>query len=160
MTVMLLSDAVKAPRRKHEASGDAMIVRSLVATVLVVCSAMAQATNRGYWDLWALDVAMICFAQDSAYRATPLGNMVLNSYGFPGWDEFDKQPSMACLRSRQWVSDRLCTDVTKLDETTFRNLDSLRRKHENELQGLIDVVVYRYKSREPNNSSLPCPAAK
>jgi hypothetical protein len=137
-----------------------MIARSLIAVMLAISCLPAQATNRSYWDLWALDVAMICFAQNAAYRDTPLGNLVLNSSGFTGWDEFDRRPSAACLQSRQWVTDRLCTDVTNLDETTFRDLGPLRRKHEAELQGLKDVVVYQYKSREPNSGSVPCPAAK
>ena len=137
-----------------------MIARSIfVAGFAVFCSS-AQATNRGYWDLWALDVAMICLGQDPAYRSTPLGNTVLNSYGFTGWEEFDRIPSAACLRSKQWVSDKLCTEVTNLDEKTFRDLGPLRRKHEAELQRLQDVIVYNYRSREPNGGSLACPATK
>jgi hypothetical protein len=125
-----------------------------------VFSLSAQATTRGYWDLWALDVGMICFGQNPAYRNTPLGNMVLNSYGFPGWQAFDQTPSAAYLRSRPWVSEKLCTEVTNLDATTFRDLGSLRKTHDAELQGLQDLVVYYYKSREPTGGSLQCPAAK
>ena len=69
-------------------------------------------------------------------RNTPLGNMVLSSYGFPGWEAFDQSSSAACLRSRQLVSEKLCGDVTNLDENTFRDLGPLRKTHEAELQGL------------------------
>jgi len=97
----------------------------------------AQATNPSYWNLWVLDVGMICFAQNSIYRNTPLGNMVLNSSGFTGWEAFDRRPSAACLRSRQWVSDSLCADVTDLGAKMFEgDLSALRLKHDTELQGL------------------------
>jgi hypothetical protein len=138
-----------------------MIARSFVAAALAaVFASSAHATTRGYWDLWALDVALICFAQNPAYRNTPLGNAVSNSYGF-SWEALDREPSAACLRSRQWISDSLCTEVTNLDEKTFRDLNWLGRKHEAELQGLKlkEAIVYRYKSREPNGGSIPCPAA-
>ena len=137
-----------------------MVARSIFVAIFAVSCLSVQATNRGYWDLWALDVAMICFGQNPAYRSTPLGSMVLNSYGFTGWEAFDRSPPAACLRSKQWISDKLCTDVTILDERTFRDLGPLRRKHDAELRGLEDVIVYYYKSREPNGSSLPCPATK
>ena len=138
----------------------AMIAQSIVA-ILSVIPVSAQATNRSYWNLWALDVGKICFSQNPAYRNTPLGNMVLNSYGFPGWKEFDRRPTAACLRSKQWVSDSLCTDVTNLGQKLFEgDLNHLRRKHETELQGLKDVILYDYGWREPNGSSLPCPGTK
>jgi hypothetical protein len=120
----------------------------------------AQATNRGYWDLWALDVGIVCFMQKPSYRNTPLGKMLSNSYGFNGWEAFDRASFAACLRSRQWASDRLCTEITNLDEKTFRDLQPLRKKHEAELQGLRNVVEYYYKSREPNGDAISCPAAK
>ena len=138
-----------------------MIARLFTATTFVVLSLAAQATNRSYWNLWALDVGMICFSQDTAYRNTPLGNMVLNSYIFSGWETFDRRPSAACLRSKQWVSDGLCTDVTSLGEKMFEgDLTALRRKHDTELQRLKNVILYEYKSREPNGNSLPCPTSK
>ena len=137
--------------------------RFRIAAALAVLSffhVSARATNPSYWNLWALDVGMICFAQNSAYRNTPLGNMVLNSYGFAGWDAFDRRPSAACLRSKQWVSDSLCTDVTDLGAKMFEgDLNALRRKHERELQGLRDVILYDFKSRESNGIALPCPTA-
>jgi len=138
-----------------------MLIARFVVAILSIVPVSAQATNRGYWNLWAVHVGMICFAQNSAYRNTPLGNMVFNSYGFPGWEAFDQRPSAACLRSRQWVSDSLCTDVTNLDQSLFEgDLNHLRRKHETELQGLKDVILYDYRWREPNGSSLPCPTPK
>jgi hypothetical protein len=138
-----------------------MIARSFVAAVAVVFASSAQATNPSYWDLWALNVGMICFAQNPAYRNSPLGNMVGNAPGFVGgggWKGFDQRPTTAGLRSRQWVSDRLCTDVTSLDEATFRNLAPLARKHEAELRGLEDVMIYQ--SGLPSRGPLPCPAEK
>jgi len=138
--------------------------RFRIAAALAVLSffhVSARATNPSYWNLWALDVGMICFAQNSAYRNTPLGNMVLNSYGFSGWEAFDRRPSATCLRSRQWVSDSLCTDVTSLGEKMFEgDLSALGRKHDTELQRLKDVILYDYKSREPTGNSLPCPVTK
>jgi hypothetical protein len=136
------------------------IKRSILVALFGVLSLPAQATTKGYWDLWALDVGLICFGQNAAYRNTPLGNMVLNSYGFAGWDAFDRTPASACLRSKQWVSEKLCTAVTNLDATTFRDLGPFGKTHEAELQGLQDVIVYYYKSREPNGGALQCPAAK
>src|SRR5262245_44063813 len=108
-----------------------MLARIAVAVVTFsVFHGSAQATDPRYWNLWALHVGMICFIQNPAYRNTPMGNMVLNSYGFQGWEAFDRRPSAACLRSRQWVSDSLCTDVTNLGVKMFEgDLSPLRRKH-------------------------------
>ena len=137
-----------------------MFARCLVVLIVIATTTSSQATNRSYWDLWALDVGMICFAQNSTYRNTPLGHMVAKSYTFSGWRAFDRMPSVACLRSRQWVSDSLCADVTRLDEKTFRDLGPLFRKYDTELQGLKDVIVYQYESRTPKGASLPCPVPK
>lgn len=160
MAVLLCSGvAGSAGERKW---GRAMIARSFIAAVAAVAAVFAssaQATNPRYWDLWALNVGMICFAQNPAYRSSPLGNMVSNAPGFVRggfWEGFDQRPTTACLRSRQWVSDRLCTDVTSLDETTLRNLGPLARKHEAELRGLQDVMIYQWGS--PSRGPLPCPA--
>jgi hypothetical protein len=135
-------------------------MRSILVALFGVFSLPAEATTKGYWDLWALDVGMICFGQNPTYRNTPLGNMVRSSYNFPGWEAFDRSPSAACLRSRQWVSERLCTAVTDLDATTFHDLGPLGKTHDAELRRLQDVIVYYYKSRESNGSALQCPAAK
>jgi hypothetical protein len=139
--------------------GKAMIARSFVAALATIFASSAQATSPRYWDLWALNVAMICFAQNPAYRNSPLGSWVSNTFVRDGgWEGFDQRPTTACLRSRQWVSDKLCTDVTSLDEMTFRDLAPLARKHETELRGLQDVMIYQYA--DPRRGSIPCPAGK
>ena len=139
-----------------------MVARSFVAAALAtVFASSAQATRPGYWDLWAFDVALICFAQNPAYRNTPLGHAVGNFYRF-SWEAVDRAPPAACLRSRQWISDSLCVEVTNLDEKTFRDLNWLGRKHDVELKGrkLKEAVAYLYKSRDPDFGSIPCPAVE
>jgi hypothetical protein len=63
---------------------------------------------------------------------------------------------MTCLRSAQWVSDKLCTDVTSLDEKTFQNLSPLYRKHAMELEGLKELLTWASERSRPD---APCPDA-
>ena len=49
-----------------------MIKRSILIAMFALFSLSAQATTRGYWDLWSIDVGFVCFGQNPAYRNTPL----------------------------------------------------------------------------------------
>ena len=121
---------------------------AVAAVLAVTASFPSYGTNQSYWDLWALQVGMICFAQNPAYRTTPLGELVSKGDRFESWAQFDRQPMVACFRSNQWISDRLCADVTSLDANTFRNLSPLHRKHVLELEGLRDMLAANWRSRD------------
>lgn len=131
---------------------------SFLATLTLILPVAAQATNRAYWNLWTLEVGMVCFVQSPEYRNSPLGSALSKGSELPGWERLDQSPSSKCLRGTQWVSPELCTDVTNLDEKALSgNLDPLIRKHAIELDGLQDVFSYLEKSRRSNSDAVPCP---
>lgn len=135
-----------------------------LSSVLLMISAFGPAAAYAQGEgMWTFAVGNMCLLQDPKYQTSNLGRFYSSSPNFAGWNAIESTARAKCFRSKQWVSEQLCSDVL---EVVFAKkdfppdyLETLRKKHSDEIHGLQEAFNYFAETlgRSEKVNTVPCP---
>jgi len=131
-----------------------------IVLALAPIAALAQGADMGMFI-----IGNICLLQNPKYQTSGLGRTYSRAPNFAGWRAIENTPRAICVRSKQWISEQLCSDVLEVvfaKDSTPDDLMSLRKKHATEIQGqkLREAFAYFNKTvgGPEKANAVPCPS--
>jgi hypothetical protein len=128
-----------------------------IGVSLFLASLPALPTN-DMRPLTVLVLSQMCIAQDPEFREGVYGRSLASRPYFQGWETFDRQPLVQCLRKRQWVPKSLCASVNALDPDDPKEFEAWWQDNENTLQTLEPVFDFYGQVLDDSNLATSCPS--